>query len=766
MIERDTISIRHLTPDYDRLQESIAERDEMEWEGRRWIGQENFVADLDTVLRGKRQHLYIITDDNGKQTAGCRDLIESLTKQDPPRTGEYWYLPNGSQPMEPTVVELPAGEGRQWKQDLQMWQKEFIRLLQRQLDSAPYLLQESQIKEKHKEKGESEMEALRQEAAKQGFEAYVTEKEMYFIPVVDGEKLKEEEYEALGDKEKQEIVGKSNALQVKAAGVLALLRQSKNETEEELRAKQKMIVHILLADSMKKLDESWSRYEKLLAHHRQMRQGLEDEIEVWFDETAAAEGGKVPELFQKWMPFAATPGRERLPIVWASMPTVARLMGRIGQKDPGNEPSVADIQPGLLQEANGGILLVDAKEFFSSAGAWNYVKHCLEKGEIFHQDMKDDNYSLFGERLRIPPIPFRVQLVCCGSISLYQVLSKLDEDFAEVFSEVLYFPARIPKNNDGLIQWASYLRWHSRTRGFRELEWEAVKILLRHIQRRFAEGGELPAYLGCIDSVLYECYLDCEEQERKTLPADAVRRVLRQMDRRRGKIAEQFFQEAASGKYLLEASGERVGTVNGLVVTDLGHFRFGKPVRITASVFQGKPSMISLEESAGLSGAIYNKGIGILRGYLGWRYGCPDLGNWQVSLCFEQSYGLVEGDSAVLSQAYGILSALSKVPIDQGIGVTGSMDQFGRIQPVGGINDKIEGFYQFCKTKGQQDCQGVIFPRHNLQDLCLEEEVVRAVEEEHFHLYPIDTLEEGIPLLMGMDEDRFGKRLKQALRRH
>lgn len=766
MKDRDTVSIRHLTPDYDKLKESIAEKEEIEWEGCCWIGQENFAADLDTVLRGKKQHLYIITDDNGKQTAGCRDLIERMTKLDSPRTGEYWYLPNASRPMEPTIVELPVGEGRQWKQELQQWQKEFIRLFQRQLDSAPYLLQESQIKEKHKEKGEREMDALRQVAAKQGFEAYLTEKEMYFIPVVDGVKLQEEEYEALGEKEKQEILEKSNALQVKAAAVLELLRRCKAETEEELLSNRKMIVHILLADSMKKLDESWSRYEKILTYHQQMREALEDELEIWLDEVVAVEPVKVPESFQKWMPFAATPGQERFPIVWACMPTVARLMGRIAQKDPGTEPSIADIQPGLLQEANGGILLVDAKELFSSAGAWNYVKHCLEKREIFHQDIKEDNYSLFGERLHVPPIPFHVQLVCCGSFELYQVLSKLDEDFAEIFAEVLYFPARIPKNSEGLIQWASYLKWHSRTRGFRELEWDSVKILLRHIQRRFAEGGELPAYLGCIDSVLYECYLDCEKQDQKTLPADTVRRVLRQMDRRRGKIAEQFFQEAASGKYLLEASGERVGTVNGLVVTDLGHFRFGKPVRITASVFQGKPSMISLEESAGLSGAIYNKGIGILRGYLGWRYGCPDLGNWQVSLCFEQSYGLVEGDSAVLSQAYGILSALSKVPLNQGIGVTGSMDQFGRIQPVGGINDKIEGFYQFCKTKGLQDCQGVIFPRHNLQDLCLEEEVVRAVEEEHFHLYPIDSLEEGIPLLMGMDEERFGKRLKQALHRH
>lgn len=166
-----------------------------------------------------------------------------------------------------------------------------------------------------------------------------------------------------------------------------------------------------------------------------------------------------------------------------------------------------------------------------------------------------------------------------------------------------------------------------------------------------------------------------------------------------GKSQNNFSRRRPAAKYLLEASGERVGTVNGLVVTDLGHFRFGKPVRITASVFQGKPSMISLEESAGLSGAIYNKGIGILRGYLGWRYGCPDLGNWQVSLCFEQSYGLVEGDSAVLSQAYGILSALSKVPLNQGIGVTGSMDQFGRIQPVGGINDKIEGVLSILQDK-------------------------------------------------------------------
>ena len=759
----ETISIRHLTPNYDKLLESIAKNEETEWEGRCWIGQDAFAADLDMVLRGKKQHLYIITDENGKQTAGCRDLIERMSRQDAPRTGEYWYLPNCLQPLYPGAIELPAGEGERWKQGLQRWQKEFVRNLMRQLDSAPYLLQESQIKEKHKEKGEKAVEALRQEAAKQGFEAYLTDKEMYFIPVMDGEKLKEEEYEALEETEKLEIVEKSNALQVKAAGVLALLRQCQADTEDEMISRRKTVVHIMLSESMEKLDESWEHRQEILAYHRQMRQSMEETLDEWFDEAVAGEPGKVPLYFQRWLPYAAAPAQDRFPIVWASMPTAARLMGRIAQKDPGNDSSLADIQPGLLQEANGGILLVDARELFSSAGAWNYLKSCIEKKEIFHQDIKEESYSLFGERLQIQPIPFHVQLVLCGSFDLYQLLCKLDEDFAEIFSEVLYFPARVAKNDESLIQWASYLRWHSRTRGFRDADWEAVKILLRHIQRRFAEGGELPAYLGCVDSILYECYLECEKHGWTTLSAETVRTVLRQMDRRRGKIAEQFFQEAASGKYLLEASGERVGTINGLAVTDLGHFRFGKPVRITASVFQGKPSMISLEESSGLSGAIYNKGIGILRGYLGWRYGCPDLGNWQVSLCFEQSYGLVEGDSAVLSQAYGILSALSKAPIEQGIGVTGSMDQFGRIQPVGGINDKIEGFYQFCQTKGQEDSQGVIFPRHNLQDLCLEEEVVRAVEEERFHLYPIDTLEEGIPILMGMDAERFGKRLKQAL---
>ncbi|MBU1050500.1 AAA family ATPase [Candidatus Bipolaricaulota bacterium] len=733
----------------------------------RIIGQERAIEALKLGLGIKdaknRYNIYVAGDPGtGKMSAVERFL--SRAAADEPQPPDLCHVHNFDNPYNPRYLELPAGRGCQLRTDLE----QLINRLQREIpsvfESDEFKNRSKKTVERFNQKRTTLLEDMEKQSRTLGFSIQRSPIGINTLPLDEkGEPLSQEDYDALPDDRQSSIRTRQGEVQALIQERLQEVARLEEDRESEMKELAKEAVLFMIEPHIGSLTASYEGLSKTLEFLDSVKKDIIENVDIFRNGANAARKPVMPMPFQ--MPQADpfkkyavnvlvdNSKTEGAPVVVEQNATYPNLFGSVDRRVQMGV-AVTDftmIKPGSLHRANGGYLVLNANNLFRLGLSWEALKIAIKRREIHIEDpMQMLGYSTT-EGLRPEPIPFRIKLVIIGSPHIYELLYHYDEDFAKLFNIKADFGMemdRTPEHEQELAQFlGSCCEQDSSIIPF---EPSGVAQMVEYATELTGDQTKLSCQFGNLVSIVKEASFWAKESGSETVSSEHVVQAMDQRDFRHNRIDSKIQEMIERGTIFVDTEGERTGQVNGLAVLQMGNYAFGKPSRITASVFTGKGGIIDIEREAKLGGKTHTKGIMILKGFLGQRFAQKRPLSFAASLAFEQSYSMIDGDSASSTELYAILSALSGLPIRQGLAVTGSVNQNGDVQPIGGVNYKIEGFFRVCKAKGLTGDQGVLIPAANIDNLMLHREVVAAVKAGQFHIYPVATIEEGIELLTGV----------------
>jgi lon-related putative ATP-dependent protease len=441
------------------------------------------------------------------------------------------------------------------------------------------------------------------------------------------------------------------------------------------------------------------------------------------------------------------------PVVFEPNPTYSNLFGRIEhvmQMGGMATTNFTLVKPGALHRANGGYLIVDAREVLINPFSWDSLKRCIKNCEIKIEDVLEQYRFMSVASLKPEAVPLQLKIIMIGAPWIYYLLFHMEPDYRKLFKVKADFDSRVTRTPEIMKEYALFVATHCKNENLLPFDRSGVAALLEFSSRIVEDQAKLSSQFMEISDLIREASYWAEKEKSPIVTRQIVMRAIEEEIYRNNRIEERIQEMIEEGTIMVDTAGTEVGQINGLSVLSLGDYMFGRPSRLTVRVYTGRGGMVNIEREVKLSGPIHDKGVLILTGYLGGKYAHDKPLSFSASICFEQSYEGVEGDSASSTELYGLLSALSGVPIRQGIAVTGSVNQLGKVQPIGGVNYKIEGFYAVCKAKGLTGEQGVMIPETNVRHLMLKDEVVEAVKSGKFHIWSVSTIEQGIEILTGI----------------
>jgi lon-related putative ATP-dependent protease len=722
------------------------------------IGQARAVSatGFGIAMRREGYNLFVLGPPRtGKTTAMRRALARAA--QDEPTPSDFCYVHNFADAYCPVALELPPGRGRALRDEMARLVEECRTRLPRAFEAEEFERQRSRILEEMGERQRAEMERLEGEARAEGFVILRTPGGLGVAPAPRGEPLTPAQFEALPDSAKQRIAERSRVIEERLEATVRLLRNIERDT----RARHEQLVSAVAAGAIRELiRELRECFAGLAAVQRYL-----DQVEA--DLVAHAEEFRHLESEKPAIPLMPPPGafldRYRVnvlvdrsglrgaPVVFEEHPTHPNLMGRVEHRVHLGTllTDFTLIRAGALHQANGGYLILEALDVLRNPFNWEALKRALRTRSIRLEDPLEEWRLGSTMGLAPEPIPLSVKVVLIGSPLIYYLLYALDEDFGELFKVKVDFDDSLPRTPEYEQLVARFIGQTCREEELRPFAADGVARLLEHSSRLVSDQGRLTSRLGELLDTIREASFWADQRGHGLVSGDDVAHAVAQRLYRANLIEERVGRLITEGTLLIDTDGERVGQVNGISVIALGDHAFGRPARITARVFSGEPGVLDIEREAKLGGPIHSKGVMILTGFLAGRYARERPLALSASLTFEQQYEEVEGDSASSAELYALLSSITGIPLAQHLAVTGSVNQQGEIQPVGGINEKIEGFFDACRARGLTGRQGVLIPEANRRHLMLRDDVVEAVRADRFHIHAIRTVDEGVALLAG-----------------
>jgi lon-related putative ATP-dependent protease len=694
----------------------------------------------------------------GRTTAVERFLKEVADAK--PVPDDWCYLYNFREPHQPHALRLPPGRAKQLQadmKDLVAGATQAIRSVFEGEDYASHRREASQTFERQRDELFSQ---LGERAQAEGFLIQATPVGLVTVPMKKGKPYTEEQFAALSQEERDTILKKRDELQ---AEIEAAIRQGKRLEKgagEDLRKLDQDVARYALGHLVDELKEKYHDLPEVLSYLDQVQDDMvenQSQFRAEPDEQAANPlRAMVPQddAFRKYEVNVLVDNAELkgAPVITEFNPTFGNLFGRIEQQAFFGA-LVTDftlIREGALHRANGGYLVLPVDELLRNPFAWDGLKRGLGNGMIAIEDISERYGFVTTKSLKPEPVPMDVKVVLIGQPDLYYLLRAYDEQFSELFKVKADFDTRMERTEENIRDYTAFVCTVCEAEGLKHLDDGALAKIVEHGSRLVEDQDKLSTRFGEISDVIREASFYATEEGTSLVTATHVQKAIEERFYRSSLIQERIQEMIERGSILINVEGTSVGQVNGLSVIGLGDISFGQPSRITASIALGREGVIDIEREAKLGGPIHTKGVMILAGYLSEKYAQNRPLSLSARLVFEQSYGGVEGDSASSTELYSLLSSLSGLPIKQGIAVTGSVNQKGEVQAIGGVNEKIEGFYAVCKAKGLSGEQGVMIPASNVQNLMLKEEVVEAVKAGKFHVWQVKTVDEGIEILTGV----------------
>jgi lon-related putative ATP-dependent protease len=725
------------------------------------IEQDRAVRSLELGLTVSRPnyHVYVA----GPSGTGKRSQLRSMLKRvAPPRkTPSDWvYLHNFANTDAPIAVSLKAGDGKLFKKAMEIMLHE----LQRQMPAA-YHSRDHQSRLQHtlalgNQHSTDAFVQLSRQAEMIGFVVRANkEDELITMPIVDGKSLNDKEVVALPEEERKKLDKKRERLEPLFTEFVQSNREVEMGTQAEIDKLQRKLAERVAKPLFREVRDAFRSAGKKLT---QFLDALYDDVlentERFLPDEGKPEEAQQPQQApDTYIAFRVNlvvdhSETEGAPVVFESHPTYYRMFGKIERRV---EQGIyftdhMMIRAGSFAKANGGFLICHAADLFQFVGVWENLKVTLRNGEIAIEDMGETAGILPTSGLKPEPIPLSLKLVLIGGNSLYHALYRADDDFRKIFQIKADFDHEIRATSDSVRNYVRFIATAAQNNGCRPVERDAVIAVLEHGARLVDSQKKLTMRFNQVSNLLVEADWFANRGRAKHISRKHVERAIAQRAMASSLIADKMHEDLLDGQWLMESTGAEVGVINGLAVLTVGEHQFGRPFRVTARAFAGMEGIVNIEREVAMSGEIHDKGVQILSGFLGDRFAQKRPLCLTTTVTFEQNYGEVDGDSASSTWLYAILSAVSQVPIAQGIGVTGSVNQLGQVQPIGGVNEKIEGFYRFCASSKLTGRQGVLIPWQNVQHLVLHKDVRDAIAKKKFHVWPIRTIEEGMEILTGV----------------
>jgi lon-related putative ATP-dependent protease len=693
----------------------------------------------------------------GRKTA-VKNFVEAQAKTQPVPP-DWCYVNNFGNQYEPKAIKLPAGKGKEFREDMKNFIENVKTALPKAFESEDYAdRREATIKELEDQRKQL-IDEVSIKAQSEGFVIQTTPIGILLIPMLDGKPLSEEEMLALPQKTKDKINEKREKLEIEFRNTMRQLIDMERKIHEALKKINKEVALFALGNQVESLMEKYRAISEVTSYLKEVENDILDNLQQFIRRGEPEQQLPFPMPWMKEEPFKKykvnlvidNSNTAGAPVVVETNPTYHDLLGKT-EKEAQFGALTTDfsmIRGGAIHRANGGYLIIPVEELLRNPLSYDALKRDIRDGLISIEEPEERYGFLSVKTLKPQPIPLKAKIILIGTPDIYQLMFSLDPDFQELFKIKAEFDTTMPRTDEKVKQYGSFVCGLCDKEGLKHLDGSGLAKIVEYSSRLVEDQFKLSTQFSSIGDIIRESNYYAEQESARFITGIHVKKAIEEKIYRSKLIQEKMQEMIARGFFLIDTVEQKVGQVNGLSVSGLGDFAFGMPSRVTSSIGLGREGVIDIEREAKMGGPIHTKGVLILSGYLNEKYAKDKPLSLSARLVFEQNYGGVEGDSASSTELYSILSSLSGLPIKQNMAVTGSVNQKGEVQAIGGVNEKIEGFFEVCKAKGLTGAQGVIIPDSNVQNLMLKEEVVNAVKADKFNVYSVKTIDEGIEVLTG-----------------
>ncbi len=716
-------------------------------------------------------NLFLEGPDGVGKTKYTKRYLDKISKKKKVPS-DWCYIYNFDNPNEPIAISLPAGHGQEFRDDMDQFVKDVKVDINKTFSNDDFEKEKTLIKQEFEQKRATLLDKLNQESLKYGFQVKTAQNGIYMMPIVNGKAIEEEEFEKLDENIKKEYEDKSSIVQEQIISVISEIKAIERASDKKIQDWQSNIALLTINVHINYIKSKYKRNKKITTFIDNVKKDILKNISSFIENKTPSSNQqsqpvqrqepKEPWLNYRVNLFIDNSQSEGCPVIMDTNYSYHNLFGKLEYENyyGALKTDYTMLKPGLLHKANGGYIMLQAKDLLTNGACYEALKKALRVKEINIENSVDQRSSMVMVSLKPEPIPLDLKVILIGTSNIYHTLLAMDTDFKKLFKVKVEFEDDAPRTSENEYKLAQFIHGFCEQEELLPLDKTAVAKVIEYASRLADDQNKLSTKFNDLAEIITEACTWAKIAKSKIVTSEFVNKTLIERTDRVKKYDERYTEMIKNNTLLINTSGFTVGQINGLTVMTIGDYSFGKPSKITANTYTGKNGIINVEREVELSGSTHSKGVFILSGYLGEMFAQDIPLSLTASICFEQLYNGVDGDSASSTELYAILSSLSEIPINQSIAVTGSVNQKGEIQPIGGVNAKIEGFYQICKMRGLDGSHGVMIPIQNVDNLNLSDEVIEAVKNNKFHIYAITTIEEGIEVLTGVPagkKDKFGK---------
>ena len=676
---------------------------------------------------------------------------------------DWCYVYNFDNPNEPVAISLPAGQGKEFKSTMDSFINEIKTDIKNTFNNEDFEKEKNLIKQEYETKRTLLLEKLNQTSAEYGFTVKSSQNGIYMMPILNGKTIAEDEFNKLDDAVKKDFEEKSTIVQQHIMTAISEIKSIERESDKRIEEWQSNVALLTINGHINLIKSKYKRNKKINNFLESIKKDILKNINLFTADEKAIEGklqgpqAAHPEVYKPWLNyrvnlFIDNSNLEGAPFVADTNYSYHNIFGKLEYENYYGtlKTDFTMLKPGLLHIANGGYLVFQANDLLTNSLCYDALKKVLRSKTLGIENAADPRSSMVMISLKPEPIPLDLKVILIGDENIYQTLLAMDPDFRKLFKIKVEFADEAPLNRDNMIKLSRFVKGYCDHEELPPLDNKAMAKVIEYASKLADNQEKLATRFTDLSVIVGEAATWAKLGKSKIITEEYITKALTEKLDRVKKYDDRYMEMIRDDTLLISTSGSNVGQINGLTIMNVGDYTFGKPVKITANTYTGKNGIINIEREVSLSGSSHSKGILILSGYLGEMFAQDMPLSLTASICFEQLYSGVDGDSASSTELYALLSSLSEIPINQAFAVTGSVNQKGQIQPIGGVNDKIEGFFQVCKMRGLDGSHSVIIPKQNVRNLNLPDEVVQAVKDGKFHIYAITTIDEGIELLTGV----------------
>ena len=728
------------------------------------IGQDRGIKALEFGVQVdvKGYNIYIEGPSGVGKTMYTKNYLNKISsKKKVP--SDWCYIYNFDNPNEPIAVSLPAGQGKEFKDAMDGFIKEIKKDIKKTFNADDFEKEKALIKQEFEEKRSALLNKLNEDASKYNFHVKASQNGIYMMPIVDGRIIEEEEFDKLDNETKQNYEDNSAIVQEQIMNVIGQIKEIERASDKRISEWQSNIALLTINVQINYLKSKYKRNKKINKFLNDVKQDVLKNVSYFLEEDNKnnqqqqmsmnpAMRKTDPSLNYRVNLFVDNSQREGAPVIMDSNYSYNNIFGFLEYENYYGtlKTDHTMLKPGLLHLANGGYIIFQAKDLLSNPACYEALKKALRIKEIAIEHANEQRASMVMISLKPEPIPLNLKVILIGNSSIYQTLLSMDSDFRKLFKIKVEFEDDAPITKENLNKLACIVHGFCEHAELPHLDKKAMARLIEYASKLAGSHSKISTRFDDLIQIVGEAATWAKIAKSKIITEGFITKALEEQINRVKKYDAKYMEMIENHSLLIDTSGYEVGTLNGLTIMTIGDYTFGKPAKITVNTYTGKNGIVNIEREVEISGPSHSKGVLILTGYLGEMFAQDIPLCLTASICFEQLYNGVDGDSASSTELYGLLSSLSGIPINQAIAVTGSVNQKGQIQPIGGVNEKIEGYFQICKMRGLTGEHGVMIPVQNVDNLQLSDEIIEAVKNKLFHIYSVSTIEEGIEVLTGV----------------